>query len=116
MAKEQNVEISMVAESGPGLAFIAYPRALALMPLPQLWAICFFVMIIFLGLDSEFVYQESLVTTISDMYPSFFQRTSRRRLLLLTICAGCFLVGLVMVTEVSDLINRAFIYSMNRCK
>ncbi|KAK5617655.1 hypothetical protein CRENBAI_002171 [Crenichthys baileyi] len=99
MAKEQNVEISLVAESGPGLAFIAYPRALALMPLPQLWAIFFFVMIIFLGLDSEFVYQESLVTTISDMYPSFFQRTSRRRLLLLTICTGCFLVGLVMVTE-----------------
>ncbi|KAM4581884.1 sodium- and chloride-dependent GABA transporter 2-like [Fundulus diaphanus] len=99
MAKEQNVDISMVAESGPGLAFIAYPRAVALMPFPQLWAIFFFVMIIFLGLDSEFVYQESLVTTISDMYPSFFQKTRRRRLLLLTICAGGFLVGLVMVTE-----------------
>lgn len=38
---------------GPGLAFIAYPRAVALMPLPQLWAVFFFVMIIFLGLDSE---------------------------------------------------------------
>uniref|UniRef100_A0A4W6D5P2 Solute carrier family 6 member 22, tandem duplicate 2 n=1 Tax=Lates calcarifer TaxID=8187 RepID=A0A4W6D5P2_LATCA len=53
MAKEQGVDISMVAESGPGLAFIAYPRAVALMPLPQLWAVAFFIMIIFLGLDSE---------------------------------------------------------------
>lgn len=39
--------------SGPGLAFIAFPRAVALMPVPQLWAIFFFIMIIFLGLDSE---------------------------------------------------------------
>ncbi|XP_024125365.1 sodium- and chloride-dependent GABA transporter 2 isoform X1 [Oryzias melastigma] len=99
MAKEQGVDISLVAESGPGLAFIAYPRAVALMPFPQLWAIFFFVMIIFLGLDSEFVYQEAMVTTISDMYPSIFQNTCRRKLLLLAICASGFLVGLVMVTE-----------------
>uniref|UniRef100_A0A3P9N2S3 Transporter n=1 Tax=Poecilia reticulata TaxID=8081 RepID=A0A3P9N2S3_POERE len=49
--------------------------------------------------DPEFVYQESLVTTISDMYPFFFQKSLLRRLLLLTVCAGGFLVGLVMVTE-----------------
>ncbi|XP_072540655.1 sodium- and chloride-dependent GABA transporter 2-like [Salminus brasiliensis] len=99
MADEQGMDISMVAESGPGLAFIAYPRAVALMPLPQLWAIFFFIMIIFLGLDSEFVYHEALVTAISDMYPSFFQIGHRRKILLLLICVVSFLVGLLMVTE-----------------
>lgn len=39
--------------AGPGLAFIAYPQAIAMMPLPQLWSICFFVMLILLGLDTQ---------------------------------------------------------------
>lgn len=39
--------------AGPGLAFIAYPQAVAMMPAPQLWSICFFVMLILLGLDTE---------------------------------------------------------------
>ncbi|XP_029287332.1 sodium- and chloride-dependent GABA transporter 2-like [Cottoperca gobio] len=110
MAKEQGVDISMVAESGPGLAFIAYPRAVALMPLPQLWAIFFFVMIILLGLDSEFVYQEALVTTISDMYPDFFQNNCRRKLLLLAISVGSFFLGLLMVTEGGLYIFQLFDY------
>ncbi|XP_076870549.1 solute carrier family 6 member 22, tandem duplicate 2 [Brachyhypopomus gauderio] len=99
MADEQGMDISMVAESGPGLAFIAYPRAVSLMPVPQLWAIFFFIMIIFLGLDSEFVYFEALVTSISDMFPTFFQIGHRRKILLLLICIASFLLGLPMVTE-----------------
>ncbi|XP_039654102.1 sodium- and chloride-dependent GABA transporter 2-like [Perca fluviatilis] len=110
MAKEQGVDISMVAESGPGLAFIAYPRAVALMPLPQLWAIFFFIMILFLGLDSEFVLQEALVTTISDMYPDFFQSDCRRKLLLLAISVGSFFAGLMMVMEGGLYIFQLFDY------
>lgn len=41
------------SHTGPGLAFIAYPRAVAMMPLPQLWAICFFIMVILLGADTQ---------------------------------------------------------------
>ncbi|KAJ8265954.1 hypothetical protein COCON_G00150530 [Conger conger] len=110
MAHEQGVDISMVAESGPGLAFIAYPQAVAMMPVPQLWAVCFFVMIILLGLDSEFVGLEALVTAISDMYPSFFRVGHRRKLLLLLISVISFLIGLVMVTEGGLYIFQLFDY------
>ncbi|KAL0978147.1 hypothetical protein UPYG_G00166740 [Umbra pygmaea] len=110
MAYEQQMDISLVAESGPGLAFIAYPRAVAMMPVPQLWAVCFFVMIILLGLDSQFVGLEALVTAISDMYPSFFLVGHRRKLLLLLVSVGCFLIGLVMVTEGGLYIFQLFDY------
>ncbi|KAL3054896.1 hypothetical protein OYC64_017759 [Pagothenia borchgrevinki] len=99
MSHELGVDISTVDESGPGLAFIAYPRALSMMPLPQLWAAFFFIMIILLGLDSEFVCLEGLVTAISDMFPSFFLIGHRRKLLLLIICGVSFVIGLFMVTE-----------------
>ncbi|KAM9820365.1 sodium- and chloride-dependent GABA transporter 2-like [Neosynchiropus ocellatus] len=98
MAKEQHVNISTVAESGPGLAFIAYPRAVAMMPFPQLWAVCFFLMIIMLGLDTQFVSLEALMTSVTDLYPELIRRGHRRELLLLLICFSCFLVGLVMLT------------------
>ncbi|XP_061689457.1 sodium- and chloride-dependent GABA transporter 2-like isoform X2 [Syngnathoides biaculeatus] len=99
MAKEQSVDISTVAKSGPSLAFIAYPRAVALMPLPQLWAICFFTMIIFLGFDSQFVYLEGLVINIVDAFPSIFGNKCRRKLLVLAVSVVSFCAGLLMVTE-----------------
>ncbi|XP_053492568.1 sodium- and chloride-dependent GABA transporter 2-like isoform X1 [Ictalurus furcatus] len=110
MAYEQETDISIVAESGPGLVFIAYPRAVAMMPVPQLWAICFFIMIVLLGLDTEFVGLETLMTAITDLYPSYLLLGYRRELTLLFICFGNFLIGLVMVTEGGLYIFQLFDY------
>ncbi|XP_014008199.1 sodium- and chloride-dependent GABA transporter 2 [Salmo salar] len=99
MAYEQDVPISAVAESGPGLAFIAYPRAVAMMPFSSLWAVFFFIMIILLGLDSQFVCVESLTTAMVDMYPEVFRRKNRRELFLAFVAFISFLMGLVMLME-----------------
>ncbi|KAF7654214.1 hypothetical protein LDENG_00072570 [Lucifuga dentata] len=40
MAQKHSVTVENVAESGPGLAFIAYPQATAMMPLPHFWTVC----------------------------------------------------------------------------
>ncbi|XP_055086352.1 ATP-binding cassette sub-family G member 4-like [Periophthalmus magnuspinnatus] len=105
MAKEQGVSISEVAESGPGLAFIAYPQAIAMMPLPQLWAICFFMMLILLGLDTQFVAMEVIMTSIIDMFPAVMRRPKRRELFLLLFCLTCFVLQLVMITEVAEIMS-----------
>ncbi|XP_038564710.1 sodium- and chloride-dependent GABA transporter 2-like [Micropterus salmoides] len=99
MTYEQGVDISEVAESGPGLAFIVYPRAVAMMPMPRVWSVCFFVMIILLGLDSQFVGLECLMTSLVDLFPTYLRQGYRRELLLLAICSLCCLLGLSLVTE-----------------
>ncbi|XP_029318283.1 sodium- and chloride-dependent GABA transporter 2-like isoform X1 [Cottoperca gobio] len=110
MSFEQNVPISEVAESGPGLAFIAYPRAVSMMPFSPLWAALFFIMIVFLGLDSQFVCVESLVTAIVDMYPSVFRRKNRRELFLLGVVFVSFFVGLIMLMEGGMYVFQLFDY------
>ncbi|XP_029698076.1 sodium- and chloride-dependent GABA transporter 2 isoform X2 [Takifugu rubripes] len=110
MSYDQNLPISEVAESGPGLAFIAYPRAVTIMPFPPLWAVCFFTMIVFLGLDSQFVCVESLVTAVMDMYPSTFRRKYGRELLILGVAVVTYLLGLIMVTEGGMYVFQLFDY------
>ncbi|XP_017581699.1 PREDICTED: sodium- and chloride-dependent betaine transporter isoform X2 [Corvus brachyrhynchos] len=110
MAREQGVPISEVAESGPGLAFIAYPTAVTMMPVSQLWSCLFFLMLIFLGLDSQFVCVESMVTAIIDMFPGVFRKKGRRELLILAIAVICYLLGLLLVTEGGMYIFQLFDY------
>ncbi|KAB0394609.1 hypothetical protein E2I00_010959, partial [Balaenoptera physalus] len=110
MSQEQGVPISEVAESGPGLAFIAYPRAVVMLPFSPLWACCFFFMIVLLGLDSQFVCVESLVTALVDMYPSVFRKKNRREVLILGVSVTSFLVGLVMLTEGGMYVFQLFDY------
>uniref|UniRef100_A0A669D6Q8 Transporter n=1 Tax=Oreochromis niloticus TaxID=8128 RepID=A0A669D6Q8_ORENI len=111
MATEQGVDISKVAESGPGLAFIAYPKAVTLMPLAPLWAALFFFMLLILGLDSQFVGVEGLITGIMDMLPPKYALGSLRREVVAAICCIiCFLIDMSMVTEGGMYVFQLFDY------
>ncbi|TNN84352.1 Sodium- and chloride-dependent GABA transporter 2 [Liparis tanakae] len=99
MSEKQGVDISLVAESGPGLVFIVYPQAVTLLPWPQVWSVCFFTMIILLGIDGQFIGLESIMTSLSDVYPSQIRKGFRRELLLMLICASGFGFGLLLVSQ-----------------
>uniref|UniRef100_UPI003AB03861 sodium- and chloride-dependent GABA transporter 2-like n=1 Tax=Centroberyx gerrardi TaxID=166262 RepID=UPI003AB03861 len=99
MAEKQGVPINAVAESGPGLAFIAYPQAVAMMPIPHFWTFCFFFMVLLLGVDSEFVMMESIITTVTDLFPMLLRKARRREVFVLVFCLVCFPFQLTFITE-----------------
>ena len=67
-----NILLCYVVCTGPGLAFVAYPQALSLMPLSQLWTVLFFFMLFLLGIGSQ-------VHAISNSHK--FTQTSFQRVL-----------------------------------
>uniref|UniRef100_A0A8C5G9V9 Sodium- and chloride-dependent creatine transporter 1-like n=1 Tax=Gouania willdenowi TaxID=441366 RepID=A0A8C5G9V9_GOUWI len=110
MAAEQGVDISQVAESGPGLAFIAYPKAVSLMPVAPLWAALFFFMLLLLGLDSQFVGVEGFVTGILDLFPGQHNHRYRREIAVAVCCSLCFIIDISMVTQGGMYVFQLFDY------
>lgn len=101
MAKEANITVDKVAAQGPGLAFVAYPEAISKMPLPPLWAILFFTMLLSLGLDSQFGMFETVVSGVVDAFPRVFPRQkTRRRMLLVFVLSMCsYFISLPIATK-----------------
>ena len=46
-------DIDTIVKPGVGLAFLAYPEVATNLPMKQVWAFLFFMMITILGLDSQ---------------------------------------------------------------
>jgi len=55
---------------GPGLAFVAYPEAVAKLPVAPAWSCLFFAMLLTLGLGTQFTILTTIITTITDDFPS----------------------------------------------
>ncbi|XP_074652223.1 sodium- and chloride-dependent GABA transporter 2-like [Tubulanus polymorphus] len=110
MAKQQGVPIQDVASSGPGLVFIAYPKSIGAMSVPQLWAVLFFIMILLLGMSSEFACCEGFVTTMSDFFPKLLRKSPNREIFTAVYFFASFLVGLSMITNGGMYVFQMFDY------
>merc|ERR1719317_937004 len=97
MAHIQETTIHDVVNSGPGLVFLTYPDLVLSLPGSVMWATIFFVMLLVLGVDSEFCNVEALVTGIVDNWPD--QLLKHRKLFTVGMCFLMFLLGLPMCTE-----------------
>jgi SNF family Na+-dependent transporter len=68
MSWRLNKNIENVVDQGASLSFIAYPEILSTFKYPTFYSILFFLMVINLGLDSDFGGLEAMYTALSDEY------------------------------------------------
>ncbi len=93
MAEQQGVGVSEVVTSGPGLAFIMFPKALSLMPFASVFSVLFFIMLITLAIDSAFSMVEAIDTTITD------KTKMKKKHVALIVCTLGFLAGIIYTTN-----------------
>ncbi|KAG9463652.1 hypothetical protein GDO78_021356 [Eleutherodactylus coqui] len=98
MANHLGVDVSKVADHGPGLAFVAYPEALTLLPISPLWSILFFFMLILLGLGTQFCLLETLVTAVVDEIGSDWI-IRWKTIVTLGVAVIGFLLGIPLTTQ-----------------
>ncbi|XP_052094515.1 sodium- and chloride-dependent glycine transporter 1-like isoform X3 [Mytilus californianus] len=96
MSATFSLPLDKIVTSGPGLGLIVYPEALAQLPGPNIWSVLFFVMLLTVGLDSQFAYCEVVVVACSDR---FHWLRSRRVMFVMAVCFANFLCGMLMTTE-----------------
>lgn len=95
MATQTDVPLEELAqESGPGLAFVVFPEALSLMPLPWLFSLFFFIMLFTLGIDSAFSLVEAVIAAFTDRYEDL-----KIPKVAFAVCLVGFLAGILYTTR-----------------
>ncbi|KAK0152668.1 Sodium-dependent proline transporter [Merluccius polli] len=99
MAWRKGVPVDQVADTGPGLAFVAYPEALALLPGSMFWSILFFLMLFMLGIDTLFGNMEGITTAVLDEFPQLRGNMKHKTMFLGALCFAFYLMGLLLITD-----------------
>lgn len=97
IAFTQDTNVGDVVKSGPGLVFLTYPEVVLKLPGAPIWAAIFFIMLILLGIDSEFCLVESFITGVVDNWSESLR--PHRDKFTVAICIIMFLLGIPMVTH-----------------
>ncbi len=92
MALKQGVEIKEVVKSGIGLAFVAYPEAISLLPFGRVFGVLFFFLLVIAGITSSISIIEAFTAAFLDKF-----HVSRQRVIT-TICAVGFAGSLLFTT------------------
>ncbi|XP_048773642.1 sodium- and chloride-dependent GABA transporter 1-like isoform X2 [Ostrea edulis] len=97
MAESANTSVDKVVSQGPGLTFVAYPEAVANLPISPMWAVLFFLMLFTIGLDSQFGMVETCISAFLDEYPKLLR--NKRTQISVIVCLLEFLMGLPCITQ-----------------
>ncbi|GFO09380.1 sodium- and chloride-dependent glycine transporter 1-like [Plakobranchus ocellatus] len=97
MAHEGGKSVDEIVKQGPGLVFVAYPQAIAMLPVSPLWAVLFFLMFFTIGLDSQFGMFETILSGICDEFPHVFRK--RKTLICGVACVVEFFIGITCITQ-----------------
>ncbi|EFX84589.1 hypothetical protein DAPPUDRAFT_314911 [Daphnia pulex] len=91
--------------SGTGLAFIICTEAVNQFPLAPLWSVLFFLMLLTLGIDSQFGTLEGVITSIVDL--KIFPRV-RKEILTATLCGFCCVLSIIFTHGAGNYIFTLF--------
>ena len=80
------------------------------MPGAPIWSVLFFLMVILLGLDSQFVGVEGVITAVVDQWPGFLRKGYRREVFIGCVCILSFFVGIPMVMNGGMYVFQLFDY------
>ncbi|MEO0824379.1 MAG: sodium-dependent transporter [Cyanobacteria bacterium J06635_15] len=94
MAWQTATPVDELAASGPGLAFVVFPQALSLMPLPAVFGVLFFLMLISLGIDSAFSIVEAVNAILLDYNPRW-----RVEQVSIGVCLVGLMAGIIYTTQ-----------------
>ena len=90
LAQSKGVPVDQVVKSGPGLAFIVFPEAIAQIPvLPHLFGMIFFLALIVAGLSSSLSLVEAFASSVVDKFGW------KRQKIVSVLCISGFAGGLL---------------------